>query len=177
MMKNKRGMLAQLIGVFVVIVIGVTLVPMIVEQINAAIAESDQPLPPMVKTLLDFVALLFGLGILFVVISVAWIALKSGGMVGSEEPDEDDESDDEDDESDDEDDESDDEELFKEEEEPKPVQTKQRSTIVTTKKDGKMTKTNVVIGPGYNVDKYALDKPQDSSLTIKEETFNKSRFD
>ena len=163
MMKNKRGMLAQLIGVFVVIVIGVTLVPMIVEQINAAIAESDQPLPPMVKTLLDFVALLFGLGILFVVISVAWIALKSGGMVGSEEPDEDDESDDE--------------ELFKEEEEPKPVQTKQRSTIVTTKKDGKMTKTNVVIGPGYNVDKYALDKPQDSSLTIKEETFNKSRFD
>lgn len=180
MLNNKRGMLAQLVGAFVVVLIGVALIPIIANQMNEV--SSANITSPMSGTMIQLIPMFFGLVVLAMGIAMVYSALKSAGLVGGrkkgvdmgEEDEEEDEEEDDEDEDYDEEEETEEEE---EEEEPEPVAPKKHSTTVTTTKRTGEKKMNIKFGPGYNVDKYALDKPADTKLTYKEDMFKKTKYD
>ena len=79
---NKAGMLARMAGGFVIILIGITLIPVIIKQVEVAsttIAMSnvtDYGTMTFGATVLKIVPFLFALAILGVGIAVAWGALR-----------------------------------------------------------------------------------------------------
>lgn len=79
-MKSKRGMLANIIGAFVVIIIGVSLIPTITEQVKTATAEAGANLTSTdsqwAATILDLIPGLFALCILGIGVAVAYSALR-----------------------------------------------------------------------------------------------------
>jgi len=206
MFGNKRGMMAQLIGAFVILIIAVAAAPMLIDQIKqvqtySASYNNSSSMFDMsgAGTTMMTVAIYGCIGLLGVfVIMMIYSALRNGGLVGGgggvESDDENDEDSDddvveEDEESDDDDDEDLDEELDEEDEdeeeedediedEDEPRKERRHSAVVTTiKKDGKV-KTNVKLSPtGYNVDKYEIEKPTDTKLSLKEENFKKTKYD
>lgn len=180
---NKKGAMAQLIGVFVIILMAIAVIPIIAKQVGELQMSSesnftyygDQSFTSMI-TILPYIA---GAIVLAIVIFMVINILRSVG-IGSRGVDGVDDSDDEDEDSDNEyeDDDSDEDEEESEEDEPVSEPKKKHTTmVITKKKDGKV-KTNVTLNPtGYNVDKYELDKIPDSKLSYKEENFKKTKFD
>ena len=96
MKKNKKGMIANLIAGFVVILIGVSLLPMISKQLEtiqsqtptANVTSSATTSLEFTATLLKFVPAFFALAILGVAIAMISSALKSAGVFGRKEEDE-----------------------------------------------------------------------------------------
>jgi len=124
---NKRGYLAQLIGAFVVILIGVSLVPTVAKQVSDATANmTSSQLENMgaSKAFLDLAPVAFAIAILLAAIAVAWSALKP--FVSSDDEDEED-SEDEDSE-----DEEEDEDYEDEIKEPTPTVHKQKEKYKRT---------------------------------------------
>lgn len=171
-------MMAQLIGAFVMIMIGVMLIPVIVQQLDTVQSSTNVTMSESTQTVLTLIPFFFGFTILLVAIAVVYSALRSSGIVGGRKRG----VEDIDDEEEDEDEEDDYEDEDEEEEEETKTPPKKHTAIVTTKKRDGQVKTNINLGPGYNVDKYALDPPTEdqdkkSSLTLKEDNFKKTRFD
>ena len=90
---DKRGYLGNLVGGFVVLIVGVTLLPSIADEVN----EQQGNTTGAASSILGLTTLFFALGIMAVGVAIAIMGLKKAGFIG-EEPDEDDnEEDDEDD--------------------------------------------------------------------------------
>lgn len=181
---NKKGAMAQLIGVFVIILMAIAVIPIIAKQVGELQMSSesnftyygDQSFTSMI-TILPYIAGAIVLAIvIFMVINILRsVGIGSRGVDGVDSDNEDEDSDDE--YEDNEDDDSEDEEESEEEEEPSELKKKHSTMVITKKKDGRV-KTNVTLNPtGYNVDKYQLDKTPDSKLSYKEENFKKTKFD
>ena len=200
---NKRGMIAQLVGAMVAILIGLMLIPTIMEQVNLAskntgpslsyynvtsiFGDSSQNLMALLPVLIGAVIIIFGIALIY-------NAFKDAVLVGGKKKSgvKDEEEDEEDNEDDEEDNYEEDDEEDEEEEEDKKIkqkpklscrikkeneEVKHETTITTINKDG-TKKVNVKIGSGYHVDQYALDKSsEDSSLTITEDNFKKTKYD
>jgi len=87
---NKRGMFAQLIGAVIVIVIGVSLIPMIATEVNKASEQmtaqgkltNDYGLS---TTALKLLPGLFAICVLFAALLTVYNALKSAGFVGGKD--------------------------------------------------------------------------------------------
>jgi len=72
-------MLGNLIGGFIVIVVGVNLVPTVADQVKGA---QDGNVTGSASTILGLVPLFFVLGILAAAISIAAIGLRQAGLLG-----------------------------------------------------------------------------------------------
>lgn len=87
---NKGGMIAQLIGAFITILIGISLIPIISEQVklvqstqtNTSDSLSDSLSSPMIKTMLDLLPAFFAIAIVGIGIAIAVGALRSVGLFG-----------------------------------------------------------------------------------------------
>jgi len=84
---NKKGMLANLIGAFIVILIGVSLIPIIAEQIEKARTSGTEPMSTAASTVLGFVPLFFALAIVGIALMVAISALRNAGILPSNDID------------------------------------------------------------------------------------------
>jgi len=89
---NKKGMIAQLIGGMIVILIGITLFPIIMEQIevvqtNLTSGDINSTIFPgeTSNLILSIVPIAFALGILLVALNVAVSGLRSAGLIGGGE--------------------------------------------------------------------------------------------
>jgi len=88
---NKKGMLAQLVGGFIVLLIGFTLMPMIFEQVEIAqanITMSGNVTSPLGETggmILTLVPVAFVLGLVMVALTIAVSGLRSAGLIGGGE--------------------------------------------------------------------------------------------
>jgi magnesium-transporting ATPase (P-type) len=171
-------MLARMITAFVMIATAVAIFPVVSNTIQEAqqnITSTPSPISEQMVQMLNWMPWLFAGGILLIAIMVIFNALRSGGLTDDDyvpmKGDYNDE-DDEDEESDENEDEPDNTTTP-----PKEEKKKIHRTVVTTTKKTGERKMNVTVGPGYNVDKYALDAPSDTKLTMKEKEFTKTRFD
>jgi uncharacterized membrane protein len=150
MLSNKRAMLGNVIGAFVILLIGLSLLPSIIEQVNLATLTGNE------YTIIKFVPWLFGLGIVFIAMAMVYNAFRSHKE--EEDFDYDNENEDEN----------------GEKQEQKKI--KYHSTIITTntnkntnkKKDEKI---NIDANTNKYIDKIDLPK------SIKEANFNKTKFD
>lgn len=75
-------MIARLIGGFVAILIGLSLIYPISRQINSSAAVASMPADSYGSTLLKLVPAFFALGVLGIGIAITWGALRSAGVVG-----------------------------------------------------------------------------------------------
>ena len=82
-MKNKKGMIAQLVGVFVAILIGVSLLPMITKQVKEATASANMTgtQAQWANTVTSLVPAFFALAIGGTAIAVAASALSNAGLI------------------------------------------------------------------------------------------------
>jgi len=93
-MKNKGGMFAQLIAAFIIIVIGVSLIPIISKEINKAseqmAAQSNVTDSNLVlgETAIKLIPGLFAIMVLFAALATVYNALKSAGWLGGRNDDE-----------------------------------------------------------------------------------------
>ena len=153
---NKKGMLGQLIGAFIAIVIAIALFPMITEALtNVTMEINNTPNVSrgfdsgMGETMLTIIPIFFGLAILLVVLGVVFNSLRSSGLIGggSDDEEDEDEDEDEDDELEEDDDESfkesETEELekFKEKETEKPIKFKAKETFHKSVSEKKLKKS------------------------------------
>lgn len=96
-LNNKRGMLGQLIGAFVVILVGVSMVPIISEQLNIAAQNMTASTNvsdglfggggSSINTMLNFVPMFFVLAIALAAIMMVYNALSSAGILGGSDYD------------------------------------------------------------------------------------------
>ncbi len=84
---NKKGMLGNLIGGLVVIIIGIVMYPTMVEQIDIAAGATSNvtniPIFDSANTLLGLLPLFFALGILMVALNLVMSMLRDVGLFGS----------------------------------------------------------------------------------------------
>lgn len=86
---NKRGMLANLIGAFVVILIGVSLIPIVSDQVSK-VAEQNPEFNNSTAwsgTMLKLIPAFFAIAILGVGITMVASALRSAGLLGGRSAD------------------------------------------------------------------------------------------
>jgi glycerol uptake facilitator-like aquaporin len=154
-------MMGQWVGAVIILITAIALFPLVIQQIENAqlnITSTPSPISKDLNNMLDFVPYIFG-GLMLII--VLTIVLKHTNL--TEDNNDNNGSDDEDD---------------KKSKTTVTTMVKQKhSTIITTTKKNGEKKLNIKLGPGYNVDKYALDKPVDTKLTMKENEFKKTRFD
>ena len=87
---NKKGMLGNLIGGFIAIVIAIAMFPMIAEVITNVTIEmnntpnSSEGMDSVAITVISILPIAFALAILLIVINIIYSALKSGGLIGGE---------------------------------------------------------------------------------------------
>jgi flagellar biosynthesis component FlhA len=89
---NKKGMIANLIGGFIAIAIGITLykpVTEFVKQVQANMSKNDSS--AFAVTIMGLTPGFFALAILCMGIAIVWGALKDAGVFGDEPSDEDEE--------------------------------------------------------------------------------------
>jgi len=86
---NKRGMLANLIGAFVVILIGVSLIPIITDQVNKAAEQNPEfnNSATWGSTILKITPAFFAIAILGIGIAMVASALRSAGLLGGSNTD------------------------------------------------------------------------------------------
>lgn len=78
---NKKGLLGNLIGGFIAILIAVTLIPVIAEKVKEAQVDgSINATSPMAQTLLNLTPVVFGITILLLGIGIAIQALRDVGL-------------------------------------------------------------------------------------------------
>ena len=75
-------MLGNLIGGFIVIIVGVSLMPTVADQVDLAINENGSNLTGAATTILDLTTLFFALGIASAGIAIAAQGLRAAGMLG-----------------------------------------------------------------------------------------------
>ena len=78
---NKKGMLGNLIGGFLIIIIGVMLIPAISQQIEKARTSEYEPMPTAASMVLGFIPLFFGLAIVGIALMVVVSALRNAGLM------------------------------------------------------------------------------------------------
>lgn len=172
-------MLGKIIGAFVMIAIAVAVFPFINTSVKSAqmnITSTPSDISGTMVQMLDWVPLFFIATIALIVVMSLWRAFADSGdeydSSGSGSSDDEDEKDD---------DESKESKETKKRSTTVTTTTKMErnksSTIVTTTTKTGSKKLNVKLGPGYNVDKYELDKPLDNRLSYKEENFKKTKYD
>lgn len=86
---NKNGMLGSLIAGFIVILIAVSLLPSISEEIDevVAVTNSSSALGSSAFTLWVVIGVLFfALGIILIAFRMIYVALRDYGLIGREEP-------------------------------------------------------------------------------------------
>ena len=171
---NKRGMMAQVIGAFIIVIIGISLIPVISQQIKNAQAnittnEMNNNSTDVIANSIDSVNMtilkdlpyVFGGALIIFGVSAVIAALKEM-FYSSDENDNDNEDDDKDDYIDDEGE----------------YKRKKHSTIIVPQ-----GQKHVQLGNNYSVDKYSgvdkyeLEKPRDNKLSLKEADFKKSKYD
>ena len=130
---NKKGMIAQLVGAFVVILVGVSLIPIITKQVDvysqsmnitgtgnittSGFFGGNVTSSSWTTTVLNFMPAAFGLAILVAALGMVASTLKSSGLIGGgEEPDEEETEAEEEDEEYEDDDEDEDVEEYDDEE-------------------------------------------------------------
>lgn len=93
---NKKGLIGNLIGGFVAILIGIALIPTIMEQVKIAqnssmiINDSSNPLAAgsgAMATMIDLLPLIFGGLIIFAGLVMAYSALRDAGLWGGDDED------------------------------------------------------------------------------------------
>ena len=90
---NKKGLLANLIGGFIVLLIGFALIPTIMETVENAITnitiQGNLTAPPEGSwgmTMINLVPLFFVLAILTVAVAMGYQGLRSAGLIGGSDP-------------------------------------------------------------------------------------------
>jgi hypothetical protein len=173
---NKRGYFGNLIfGIIVIgmaLVIGMVLLDSVTtldKSINSSSTSNTWGGYPTLN-FPEWIAYLPVLAIVIIIVLFIWNIFKRAmpsdeELAGDDNEDEDEEEDEESDESED-------------IEEDILVGARKRTTITTTtKKDGTRKAKSVKLSPGYDVDRFDLQKPANIKLGLKEEDFNKSKYD
>lgn len=79
---NKKGMLGNLIGAFIVILIGIALIPVIMEKMKTAQENGAIPSDSMTSTMLGLVPIIFALAVIGSVVGIVYSSLRSVGFFG-----------------------------------------------------------------------------------------------
>ena len=75
-------MLGNLIGGFIVILVGVNLIPTVADQVDMAVSTNGTNVTGAAATILDLTTLFFALGIVSAGIAIAAQGLRAAGMLG-----------------------------------------------------------------------------------------------
>jgi len=173
---NKRGMIANLIGGFVAIVIGLALFPVITKEINSM--QEQRPGSSMYNVtgytggflsseMMGLVPTLFAIVVVVMGVVIILNGLKTAGLIGGHKVKQEDNKE---------------KELIKWTCASKSAGNKKEdeevSTLIISKDKEGNKKLNIKLEPGYHVNQYALDVPSEGApLTLNEDTFKKTKYD
>jgi len=172
---NKRGMIANLIGGFVAIVIGLALFPVITKEINSMQEGADSSIYNVTgytggflsSKMIGLIPTLFAIVVVVMGVVIILNGLKTAGLIGGHKVKQEDNKE---------------KELIKwtcaSKSAEKKKEDEEVSTLIISKDKEGNKKLNIKLEPGYHVDQYALDVPSEGApLTLNEDTFKKTKYD
>lgn len=79
---NKKGFLGRVMGGFIAIMIGVSLIPSISQKIKSTIQSSNTPISEPTQILLNLLPVFFALTILGIAIAIVYTSFSDVGLIG-----------------------------------------------------------------------------------------------